>query len=596
MRIAIELFNAHLDGHPLTREQSTILSDWIMDDPANARTIILLAQVHESLDSRMCLPRMLEDLTLIDDAELRDEISQSLEQLCQSIEESATIIPPEPKPPVFTPRLVGAGVLVLAATLLLAFFMRPDGGEHPLAQVPPHNGALVNPDAEENHDRVHRPAVLVATVEASLDAHWTRSSDQANGDAILQGETVSLEQGILLLETNVGHQVVLEGPVEAVFQSPQQLHIQRGKAVGRVGIHGGSLEFSTPTASVRDLGTEFGVDVEESLVTSVDVLEGSVEVVANWEAHTPIEVRAGYGVSVSDDGIFLESPQRLPHDRRFVRTDEVSLRMAGNEGDQNATALATYYALVRSNKLLAYQGFHAPSLARERTISFDAPIVAMTDPVTMGSDLLPESRLASGGLHVGKEATYFLPIDVSPESAFADAGLVNEQGVIGQAGKEVWIAWREQAVRDPGEKAGFAGLSLSIDQSSDQYDTFLGRVHDQRTLGVQFNDDPRRDKYPLDIEPQLDGVQTLHADGEVHHWIARVVFGQGGDTLQVWLDVPANEVSNRKPNFEHTGETIRFDRLRLGASYEAVPWVFDEIMMAASLNDLADALDVVAGE
>lgn len=583
MRLAIELFNAHLDGHQLTPEQSRTLSEWVKESPENARTLILLTQIHESLDSRMCVPRMLEDLTRIDDPEVRDEISDSLDAFFRKVEQTSplhTVAPPPAKRSKLW--LIGSGWAAAAAILLVAWLT--SGGDR--------DREIAGPADAERRNGV-RPAVLVATVDQVVDATWAGDEPRGPGGELLQGETLHLERGIVSLTTTVGHTVVVEGPAKVTVESPQQLVMKSGKAVGRVGVHGGSLEFTTPTATIRDLGTEFGVEVFDDRQTSVAVYEGAVELTGKASGQGEgVRLEAGYERYVSVEGRVLEEVI-LQHDRHFVRPDEVELRLASKLGDREAESLATFYALLRSGTLLAYQDFHASSRGSERTIGLGEPKIRTSGPLVIGADLNPASRLASAGLRLSGEEFVYLPLDKDESSLLAHDGLLNSRGNVGKDGTEIWIAWREQVDGQMSEPREFGGVSLTVDERDDSFDTYFGRVHEQGTLGAQFNRPGERLKHHLDVDPESDGVQQGDADGEIRRWVVQVRFGAASDEIRVWLDVPPSDVKARRPNFELSRDNVEFDRIRFAKTPITPPWLFDEVMMAASLDDLIAADKII---
>ena len=593
MRMAIELFNAHLDGHELTSEQSRLLSEWVKADPANARSLVLIAQIHESLDSRMCVPRMLEDLTRIEDPELRDEISESLEAFFHQVEETSPLLAGAP-PTAKSKAWMAWGGLAAAALFFLALLLPPlwHQGE-PIAgnplNLPPAAGGQQRAEEALKGPDVARPAELVATVAYAIDTQWNSGGRKGTGTQLLQGEVLDLKQGIVTFTTTVGHAIVVEGPARLMLESPQELAIEHGKVVGRVGIHGGSLEVSTPTATIHDLGTEFGVEVTSDRLTNVAVYDGVIELKGK-AGGDPVRVEAGVGRSVTNKGSVLEEIA-LPHDRQFVRLDEVDLRIASQQGDDQAKSLATYYKLVRSGTLLGFQGFHASSRGKERTIGLNGDPLRSTAPLILGADLHPSSPMASGGLRLDGDSHVFLHIDTRPSSPMALASKLNDSGQVGKDGTEMWIAWRAQLHGPISNVMQYGGLSLTLSDTDDNRDTYLGRVHNRNFLGVQFNHDAdeERHKYPLDMAPKTPGEQPLDADQEIHRWVVHLKFTAKEDHIRVWLDVPSEEIPTRQPNFSRSRDQIAFDRIRLGKSETSSPWTFDEVMLAATLDDLIAA-------
>jgi hypothetical protein len=118
-------------------------------------------------------------------------------------------------------------------------------------------------------------------------------------------------------------------------------------------------------------------------------------------------------------------------------------------------------------------------------------------------------------------------------------------------------------------------------------------VHEQGTVGVQINRAGERLKHHLDMAPQLPGVQKGDADGRAHRWIVHLKFAAGSDQIRVWLDVPPNEIEGRKPHFDMSRDKVEFDRVRFAKTAITDPWLFDEVMLAESLDDLMAADEII---
>ncbi|HZZ72122.1 MAG TPA: FecR domain-containing protein, partial [Pirellulales bacterium] len=92
---------------------------------------------------------------------------------------------------------------------------------------------------------------------------------------------LNLLDGFVELTFANGAQVVLEAPVEMQIVGPLQTILRRGRVVAHVPEQARGFAIETPRARVIDLGTEFGVGVEDGGNTEVQVFVG--EVVAEWK-------------------------------------------------------------------------------------------------------------------------------------------------------------------------------------------------------------------------------------------------------------------------------------------------------------------------
>lgn len=183
-------------------------------------------------------------------------------------------------------------------------------------------------------------AVFVAhIVEATSDATWAENS--APFDPTLRigiGEQISLTSGVLRLEYYSGAQVILHGPAVFVPTGRASGHLASGRMTGKVSdSEVKEFHLSTPSAQVIDLGTVFGVAVNDPDNTDVCVFDGKVEVSSLGEAaaaNQPIQLGEGMSVRLSRDGQadltaqidrsqFLEE---LPtNENIFLAANEISL-------------------------------------------------------------------------------------------------------------------------------------------------------------------------------------------------------------------------------------------------------------------------------
>jgi hypothetical protein len=126
----------------------------------------------------------------------------------------------------------------------------------------------------------------------------TKTEDQRPKTAVSVGDKFHLVSGLLEITYDSGAKVILQGPVTYSVESPVGGHLSLGKLTARVENSGvkdlrpktkapnpksPNLQISkfivrTPTATVTDLGTEFGVEVNKKGSTTSQVFRGSVEV------------------------------------------------------------------------------------------------------------------------------------------------------------------------------------------------------------------------------------------------------------------------------------------------------------------------------
>jgi hypothetical protein len=128
--------------------------------------------------------------------------------------------------------------------------------------------------------RVEVATVLECTDESLPAGSRVGLGLLAVGDATLR---LAFDRGVWL---------TVEGPAEMDVVSGMKMVMRRGRATARVEPLGHGFTLETPEARVRDLGTEFGIDVDSSGATGVAVFEGEVDVVHQGE---PVRLLKGQG-------------------------------------------------------------------------------------------------------------------------------------------------------------------------------------------------------------------------------------------------------------------------------------------------------------
>ena len=122
---------------------------------------------------------------------------------------------------------------------------------------------------------------FVARLTQAVDCRWANSAAAPKvGSFLLPERTLQLEEGLAEITFECGVTMVLEAP--AVF-SPKSDYggtLQLGRLTAEVPASGIGFAIETPSVRVVDLGTEFGVQVDEEQGVEVHVLKG--QVAAAW--------------------------------------------------------------------------------------------------------------------------------------------------------------------------------------------------------------------------------------------------------------------------------------------------------------------------
>ncbi|HOK66416.1 MAG TPA: FecR domain-containing protein [Anaerohalosphaeraceae bacterium] len=199
---------------------------------------------------------------------------------------------------------------------------------------------------------VSRPTV--ARLSKTAGAKWGDGSGPLSWGSELKTGPLHLAEGYAELLFEGGTTLVVEGPSLLVLESGSQIFLQEGKVVAKM--EGGKEGFvvRSPSASVVDYGTEFGVQVHPTGHTETYVYEGQVEI---RDSSNPVRFRqrlllsAGQGAE-ADAGSRIAVKQIDP--TRFVQTEEMDVRFQAQKEGGYYRWKAYSYSLRRDPSLAAY--------------------------------------------------------------------------------------------------------------------------------------------------------------------------------------------------------------------------------------------------
>jgi hypothetical protein len=169
----------------------------------------------------------------------------------------------------WVPWMTTAAVVLIAAVLQFS----PNEDEPPISGAPAPSSALV------------------ARLVAAVDADW-RGAEPLPG-AFLEAGSFQLDAGAVELEFNDGARVTLRGPTAFELKSANHLHVLSGHLVAQIPEKALGFLVTTPQSAIIDLGTEFGLVVDDAGQTDVHVIDGLVEV---YERRNPDEVTSSEAV------------------------------------------------------------------------------------------------------------------------------------------------------------------------------------------------------------------------------------------------------------------------------------------------------------
>jgi hypothetical protein len=118
----------------------------------------------------------------------------------------------------------------------------------------------------------------VARLSGTVDAEWSDDGAPDEDGRVVAGRELVLRRGFAAVSFDGGARVILQAPAVFEPQSSTSGLISQGLLTARVPAEAVGFTVRTPTATVVDLGTEFGVAVEPSGLSEVEVFVGRVEV------------------------------------------------------------------------------------------------------------------------------------------------------------------------------------------------------------------------------------------------------------------------------------------------------------------------------
>lgn len=123
--------------------------------------------------------------------------------------------------------------------------------------------------------RVPEPVATVSRVESV-----TGTDARAAGDTLSRGDRLELSGGLVELDLRGRGRMIVEGPTDLEFTGPASAVLKKGRVLLHVTPAGHGYRVETPRGTLVDLGTEFGVFVDDQTgQVETHVLEGEVEAI-----------------------------------------------------------------------------------------------------------------------------------------------------------------------------------------------------------------------------------------------------------------------------------------------------------------------------
>jgi hypothetical protein len=145
--------------------------------------------------------------------------------------------------------------------------------------------------------------VSVAKISSAANVRWSRDTmPKVNDSPVRVGQSLKIESGTIELALNAGTRLIVEGPADWSIDGDNSATLIAGKLSAKVSPRAVGFTLDTPTTQIVDLGTEFGVEVDESGQTDISVYTGNVTLQPKSAGNLPrpiITLRAGQSKRVA---------------------------------------------------------------------------------------------------------------------------------------------------------------------------------------------------------------------------------------------------------------------------------------------------------
>lgn len=233
--------------------------------------------------------------------------------------------------------LVAAACLVLG--MLAAPFVQRRLSDTQLAndaQRRPGSNPSLSSDSSGAEKQLSEPVQRYVAEISSISADVEWGSQSSNREFLLRirtGDDLQLEQGLVQVDYFSGASLILKGPCSYSVTGVASGKLHSGEVTGQVDV--GSFLLTTPSAQVIDLGTAFGVSVDDEENTDVCVFDGKVSLSAEDESGNASEAMLTVGMAaratragdISTDIPYDESrfTRSIPLPPSVATTGELSL-------------------------------------------------------------------------------------------------------------------------------------------------------------------------------------------------------------------------------------------------------------------------------
>jgi hypothetical protein len=267
-------------------------------------------------------------------------------------------------------------LFVIAASFLFCLVL----GRWLLVESRLQSAEQVKPETSEAlPEKLESTSAGIALVTRLVDVTWQESEKQFTvGDALSVG-VVGLESGVAQIEFFCGATVILEGPARLVLESSTVARLQSGRLRAQVPPAARGFQIHAEELRVVDLGTEFGVAVNEG-EADVQVFDGEVELYQpNGEQRL---VTAGNAITHAASGVF-ELAELTPDE--FLGLEALDDRVRNQKEDRYQRWLDHSMELRKDPRVITYYSMEQDRYWKRRLASSVVPENRNLDGAIVGA-------------------------------------------------------------------------------------------------------------------------------------------------------------------------------------------------------------------
>lgn len=231
---------------------------------------------------------------------------------------------------------MAAGIL-LAITLSWAFIDSPDFLQNQIAAV-------------DDLESVSQP-ILSLIEPKSEDCRWyVEEVSRHSADTLKAGDVIRVTHGKLAMQYANGTKVLLHSPAAFQLINEMRARLIVGRLTATVPEEGIGFSVITPQATVIDLGTEFGLEVDDDGATDVVVFKGEVDVDYHDKTNDVRRLRMGEAVRLDAIGTAsrIVSINGITYsDQALQRLDRPAIISEVRDNIERDSSLMNFYEIVR---------------------------------------------------------------------------------------------------------------------------------------------------------------------------------------------------------------------------------------------------------